>query len=215
MAHAMELNYSPALFKRLLEQDKELVEGEGPRQAHSLEARGLPRVQIRTTGSAGKSQPVGEGRARRLRPPTGAEAVRVRAGAAGAARARLARWSGAVDPGSAPSLALPRSIPGHAPGAQPPAGMKCSPSARRPHRCSRNTQTVFVNRGTTRRWQCLCSHLLQTPSCHCQDLLDVKLSCQRVENTHSVANSPPGSAGRRQLWVPGRAGARQCGHPQS
>lgn len=42
LAHAMELNYRPALFKRLPEQDKELVEGEGPREARSLEARGLP-----------------------------------------------------------------------------------------------------------------------------------------------------------------------------
>lgn len=42
LARAMELSYSPALFKRLLEQNKELVEGEGPRKAHSQRARGLP-----------------------------------------------------------------------------------------------------------------------------------------------------------------------------
>lgn len=42
LAHAMELSYSPALFKRLLQQNKELVEGEGPRETHSRGARGLP-----------------------------------------------------------------------------------------------------------------------------------------------------------------------------
>lgn len=36
LAHAMELSYSPALFKWLLEQDKELVKGKEPREAQSL-----------------------------------------------------------------------------------------------------------------------------------------------------------------------------------
>lgn len=42
LAHVMELSYSPALFKQLLEQEKELVERGGPKKAHSLGARGLP-----------------------------------------------------------------------------------------------------------------------------------------------------------------------------
>lgn len=183
MVHAMELNYSPALFKQLLEQDKELVEGEGPREAHSLEARGLPRAQIRTTGSAGKSQPEGEGRARRLRPPHGCR------GRAGAGR-RLQELLGHVRPVGAGRWiqAAPRASPSPGAACTDSLLQECSPSTRCiPHRCS---WLVFVNRGTIRCWQCLCSHLLQTPSCHCQDLLDAKLSCQRVENTLS-SQFPP------------------------
>lgn len=66
--------------------------------------------------------------------------------AAGAAQARLARWSGALDPGSAPSLALPGSIPGHAPGEQPPAGMLPQHPVPHPHRCPRST------------WDRVCEH---------------------------------------------------------
>lgn len=97
--------------------------------------------------------------------------------AAGAARARPAPWSGALDPGSAPSLALAGSIPGHARSARVPAEtLPQHPQHPEQHlpllpghgdaACEQRDNGALALSGL--------SPPAGTPSCHFQDLLDAK-----------------------------------------